>query len=90
MHMWHEFDPDLLSYKNLCEEFKKEFDYFKVKQLLVAGPSGRYYIVEGDDAYFDTQCKNTMVDNNFTESFNAWILEARGMPNIKILEEIKD
>ncbi|XP_033508926.1 uncharacterized protein [Nicotiana tomentosiformis] len=28
-------------------------------------------------AYFDTQCKNVMVDNNFTESFNSWILEAR-------------
>ncbi|XP_049406163.1 uncharacterized protein LOC125869766 [Solanum stenotomum] len=40
-------------------------------------------------AYFDTQCKNTMVFNNFTESFNAWILEARGMPIIKMLEEIR-
>ncbi|XP_049397856.1 uncharacterized protein LOC125861965 [Solanum stenotomum] len=39
--------------------------------------------------YFDTQCKNTMVDNNFTESFNAWILEARSMPIIKMLEEIR-
>ena len=28
-------------------------------------------------AYFDTQYKNMMLDNNFTESFNAWILEAR-------------
>ncbi|KAH0683984.1 hypothetical protein KY289_021736 [Solanum tuberosum] len=40
-------------------------------------------------AYFDTQCKNIMVDNNFTESFNAWILEARHMPIIKMLEEIR-
>ncbi|KAH0653194.1 hypothetical protein KY290_031493 [Solanum tuberosum] len=55
MHMWHEFDPDLLSYKDLCEEFKKELGYFKVKQLLVAGPSGRYYIVEDDtDLTVDT------------------------------------
>jgi len=29
-----------------------------------------------------------MVDNNFTESFNAWILEARAKPIIKMLEEI--
>ncbi|KAH0773737.1 hypothetical protein KY290_010874 [Solanum tuberosum] len=56
MHMWHEFDPDLLSYKDLCEEFKKELGYFKVKQLLVAGPSGRYYIVEGDDGIRALQC----------------------------------
>ncbi|XP_059283419.1 uncharacterized protein LOC132037002 [Lycium ferocissimum] len=28
-------------------------------------------------AYFDTNCKNSMVDNNFTESFNSWILQAR-------------
>uniref|UniRef100_A0A3Q7J9Q9 Transposase MuDR plant domain-containing protein n=1 Tax=Solanum lycopersicum TaxID=4081 RepID=A0A3Q7J9Q9_SOLLC len=40
-------------------------------------------------AYFDTQCKNMMVDNNFTESFNAWILEARAKPIIKMLEEIR-
>ena len=39
--------------------------------------------------YFDTQCKNMMVDNNFTESFNAWILEARAKPIIKMLEEIR-
>ena len=29
-----------------------------------------------------------MIENNFTESFNAWILEARGMSIIKMLEEI--
>ncbi|XP_033515368.2 uncharacterized protein [Nicotiana tomentosiformis] len=40
-------------------------------------------------AYFDTQCKNMMVDNNFTESFNAWILEAIHMPIIKMLEDIR-
>ncbi|WMV47622.1 hypothetical protein MTR67_041007 [Solanum verrucosum] len=40
-------------------------------------------------AYFDTQCKNVMVDNNFTESFNSWILEARQKPIIKMLEEIR-
>ena len=40
-------------------------------------------------AYFGTQCKNMMVDNNFTESFNAWILDARANPIIKMLEEIR-
>ncbi|KAM3267143.1 hypothetical protein P3S67_032654 [Capsicum chacoense] len=40
-------------------------------------------------AYFDTQSKNMMVDNNFTDSFNFWILMPRGKPIIKILEEIR-
>nr|XP_018629791.2 uncharacterized protein LOC108946915 [Nicotiana tomentosiformis] len=40
-------------------------------------------------SYFDTTYKNQMVDNNFTESFNKWILEARTKPIIKMLEDIR-
>ncbi|XP_015078858.1 uncharacterized protein LOC107022779 [Solanum pennellii] len=40
-------------------------------------------------AYFDIVCKNYEVVNNFTESVNKWILEARGKPIIKMLEEIR-
>ncbi|WMV47088.1 hypothetical protein MTR67_040473 [Solanum verrucosum] len=40
-------------------------------------------------AYLDTVCKNQAVDNNFTESFNAWILEARYKPIIGMLEDIR-
>ncbi|XP_009627064.1 uncharacterized protein [Nicotiana tomentosiformis] len=40
-------------------------------------------------SYFDTLCKNQMVDNIFTESFNSWILEAKGKPILKMLEDIR-
>ncbi|XP_019257692.1 PREDICTED: uncharacterized protein LOC109235901 [Nicotiana attenuata] len=40
-------------------------------------------------AYLDTVCKNQSVDNNLTESFNKWILEARHKPIIKMLEDIR-
>nr|XP_009762227.1 PREDICTED: uncharacterized protein LOC104214272 [Nicotiana sylvestris] len=40
-------------------------------------------------AYFDTVYKNQGVGNNFTESFNSWILEARYKPIIKMLEDIR-
>ncbi|XP_006359097.1 uncharacterized protein [Solanum tuberosum] len=40
-------------------------------------------------AYFDTVCKNHSCENNFTESFNKWILEARAKPIIKMLENIR-
>lgn len=40
-------------------------------------------------AYFDTICKNSTCVNNFTESFNKWILKSRARPIIKILEDIR-
>ncbi|MCD9643219.1 hypothetical protein HAX54_030479 [Datura stramonium] len=40
-------------------------------------------------AYFETVCQNYGVKNNFTESVNSWILEVRGKPIIKMLEEIR-
>ncbi|WMV29052.1 hypothetical protein MTR67_022437 [Solanum verrucosum] len=40
-------------------------------------------------AFFDTVCKNHSCENNFTESFNKWILEARAKPIIKMLEDIR-
>ncbi|KAG5570299.1 hypothetical protein H5410_060065 [Solanum commersonii] len=40
-------------------------------------------------AYLDKVFKNKVVDNNFTESFNAWIFEARYKPIIGMLKDIK-
>ncbi|KAK6786154.1 hypothetical protein RDI58_014679 [Solanum bulbocastanum] len=38
---------------------------------------------------FRYSVQNQVVDNNFTESFNAWILEARYKPIIGMLEDIR-
>ncbi|XP_070035029.1 uncharacterized protein [Nicotiana tomentosiformis] len=40
-------------------------------------------------SFFDTTCKNQSVDNNLTRSFNAWILQVRHKPIIKMLKEIR-
>ncbi|XP_059302149.1 uncharacterized protein LOC132054104 [Lycium ferocissimum] len=40
-------------------------------------------------AFFYTVCKNMAVDHNFTELFNAWILDARYKPIITMLEDIR-
>ncbi|PHT55083.1 Glucan endo-1,3-beta-glucosidase 6 [Capsicum baccatum] len=40
-------------------------------------------------AYMGTIYKNQILDNNFTESFNSWILEPSGKPILKMLEEIR-
>ncbi|CAH9123613.1 unnamed protein product [Cuscuta epithymum] len=40
-------------------------------------------------AYFSSQSKCWMVDNNIIESFNAWIREARAKPIVSMLEVIR-
>ncbi|XP_027771867.1 uncharacterized protein LOC107016756 [Solanum pennellii] len=47
-HVWKECDPDLLSYIDICEEFHEKLGFSNVQQLLLKGPSGRYYLIEGD------------------------------------------
>ncbi|KAM3287426.1 hypothetical protein P3S67_020856 [Capsicum chacoense] len=39
-------------------------------------------------AYFDIVCKNFTCENNFTMSFNKWIVAASAKPIIKMLEHI--
>ncbi|KAJ8567048.1 hypothetical protein K7X08_019256 [Anisodus acutangulus] len=48
VHTWKEYDYDILSYLDLVEEFVSELGYVGVQQLVVCGPSGRYYEVEDD------------------------------------------
>ncbi|KAK4374720.1 hypothetical protein RND71_005397 [Anisodus tanguticus] len=42
-------DLDLISLKDTEEEFINNCGFVKVKQLLVKGPSGKLYLVEGDE-----------------------------------------
>lgn len=39
----------LCVFKTICQDFTKELGFNEVKQILVVGPSGRYYIIDGDD-----------------------------------------
>ncbi|KAM3287920.1 hypothetical protein P3S67_021350 [Capsicum chacoense] len=48
VHSWCLFDPELLSHKDICDEFTLRLGLSQVKQLLVTGPSGKYYIIDGD------------------------------------------
>ncbi|KAK4358736.1 hypothetical protein RND71_020965 [Anisodus tanguticus] len=47
-HVWEGYDPNLLSYIDICKEYTEKLGFRVVKQLLVTGPSGRYYFVEID------------------------------------------
>ncbi|KAH0651029.1 hypothetical protein KY284_030941 [Solanum tuberosum] len=49
VHSWLNFDLELLSHKNICDEFTSKLGISRVKQLLVTRPSRKYYIVDGDD-----------------------------------------
>jgi len=74
--------------------FTEEFDDQLQEMKEVNGEAGQDLIDKYPPktwcrAYLDTVCKNQAVDNNFTESFNAWILEARYKPIIGMLEDIR-
>ncbi|XP_019224065.1 PREDICTED: uncharacterized protein LOC109205773 [Nicotiana attenuata] len=48
---WHikkGFDSKLLSYNDLVDEYVSNLGYIGVQQLVVNGPSGSYYEIEGD------------------------------------------
>ncbi|XP_055826261.1 uncharacterized protein LOC129894590 [Solanum dulcamara] len=65
-------------------EQMKQLDEPVVKDLI-----SRYPPETWCRAYLNTVDKNQEVDNNFTESFNSWILEARYKPIIGMLDDIR-
>ncbi|XP_070026509.1 uncharacterized protein LOC142182250 [Nicotiana tabacum] len=88
--IWHSDEMKKLLWWSAWSTYEEEFkdmlrrlgevfeDY--VKDLL------KYPSSSWCRAYLDTQYKNPMVDNNFTESFNSWI---RQQPIVKMLETIR-
>ncbi|WMV10242.1 hypothetical protein MTR67_003627 [Solanum verrucosum] len=83
-------DMQKAAWSSFTEEFEDQLQEIKE----VNGEAGQDLIDKYPPkawcrAYLDTVCKNQAVDNNFTESFNAWILEARYKPIIGMLEDIR-
>ncbi|KAM3376011.1 hypothetical protein P3S68_014725 [Capsicum galapagoense] len=71
------------------EDFKDHLSALGALSVEVAKDLLRFKPVKWCRAYMDTIRKNQMVDNNFTESFNSWVLESRGKPILKMLEDIR-
>ncbi|XP_075112533.1 uncharacterized protein LOC107802516 [Nicotiana tabacum] len=63
---WSSYEEDFKDQLKSIGELSKEAD----ESLLMYPPRAWCR------AYFDTMCKNQKVENNFTESVNAWLVEA--------------
>ena len=62
------FDSELLSHKDIYDEFTSKLGLSRVKQLLIIVPSEKYYIVDGDDgnrAILSLLCEKFKVVNFF-------------------------
>ena len=71
------------------EEFKDNLEKIGEVSVKAAEDLLRYPPHNWCRAYFSSRCKSMKVDNNFSESFNAWILTARFKPIISMLEDIR-
>lgn len=49
MHVLSGYVVNNVRFNDVCGEFTKNLGFTKVNQLLVTGPSGRYYLVTDDD-----------------------------------------
>ncbi|KAH0736875.1 hypothetical protein KY285_012582 [Solanum tuberosum] len=47
---------DLLDYDKIVEEYTKDLGFVLVKQILVKGPSGKFYLLEGSEGIKTIQC----------------------------------
>ncbi|WMV49131.1 hypothetical protein MTR67_042516 [Solanum verrucosum] len=63
--------------------------YICFKAMKLDFKSGLRPLIGLDGTFLKGKTKGQAVDNNFTESFNAWILEARYKPIIGMLEDIR-
>ena len=68
---------------NLCMDEIRSISPFSYNDLLKTNP--KYW----SRAYFQTMTHCDVVDNNISECFNSWILEARYKPIISMLDHIR-
>lgn len=50
VHFWKGYDPDLLSFKDIIDEFISGLGFIGFQQLIIIGPFGTYYEIAGDDS----------------------------------------
>lgn len=48
VHTWPGYDSDLLSFIDIINEFTTKLQFVGIQQLIVTGPSGKFYEIEGD------------------------------------------
>ncbi|KAH0742795.1 hypothetical protein KY290_030788 [Solanum tuberosum] len=46
---WTSYDPDLLSFIDIVNEYNSKFGFLGVQQLIVTVPTGNYYEIDGDN-----------------------------------------
>ncbi|KAH0644916.1 hypothetical protein KY284_032800 [Solanum tuberosum] len=64
-NLWRGYDSDLLSFIDNVNEYTTRFGFVGVQQLIVKGPCGRYYEIEGD---IGIRKLLSLVSNDETES----------------------
>jgi len=69
IHVWRGYEVDLLSYIDVCREFKEKLAFSEVRQLLFTAPSGGFYVIEGDEGIRTLQ--NLLSDNFKVVNFFA-------------------
>lgn len=69
IHVWRGYEVDLLSYIDVCREFKEKLAFSEVWQLLFTAPSGGFYVIVGDEGIRTLQ--NLLSDNFKVVNFFA-------------------
>ena len=71
------------------EQFQDKLNEVKKENMDAAQALVSYPVKTWVRAYFSNRCSSQMVDNNMAESLNAWILEYRSLPVIRMFDGIR-